>query len=149
MPQKSQSRRVLSPDGQTLVTIHDGYMGNFGIKHQRSLFLSLNGLELRGEDALSAPGRPSGAAPVPVVARFHVHPSVKASLSEDGRSVALTAPSGQVWHFAATGGQMALSGSVYCGDGEVIQRSEQILISASLSGERQAPLQWTLKQASI
>jgi uncharacterized heparinase superfamily protein len=144
-PKAVRSKRGADSFGQTVLMSHDGYVPLFGIVHQRSLALSDDGLELRGEDSLSAPARPQGSAPVPAAARFHLHPSVKASLAADGHSVWL-GTSGGAWRFWAEGGTLALSESVYCGDGEDIRRTEQIIVSAKVEGGKTARLQWRLKR---
>jgi uncharacterized heparinase superfamily protein len=143
-PKSVQSRRVHDPAGQTLVMAHDGYAAAYGVKHQRSLFLSADGATVKGEDRLSALQRPQGAAPVPFTVRFHLHPSVKASLSADAMSVVMQTGSGEFWRLRAGGPHLALTESVYCGDGEEVRRTVQIVACAMVhSGGTQA-FQWEL-----
>lgn len=144
-PKVVKSRRAVDSYGQTILMSHDGYMPVFGIVHQRSLTLATDGAELKGEDSLSAPARPQGSAPVPAAARFHLHPSVKPSLSADGHSVWLGTGNG-AWRFRAEGGTLALSDSVYCGDGDDVRRTSQIILSAKVEGGKTARLQWGLKR---
>lgn len=145
-PRQVRSKRGADAQGQSVLISHDGYMSNFGCMHQRSLSLRNDGSELRGEDALSAPSRPRGSAPVPAMARFHLHPSVKASLSEDGVSVALAAPNGS-WRFDCGGAALTLAESLYCGDGDAVRASTQIVIAAKVLGGETVRLQWTLAKA--
>jgi uncharacterized heparinase superfamily protein len=144
-PKTVKSRRGADDFGQTVLMSHDGYMPLFGVTHQRSLALSADGLELKGEDSLSAPARPAGSAPVPAAARFHLHPAVKPSLSADGKSVWL-GTGGGAWRFSAEGGTLALSESIYCGDGEETRRSSQIIVSAKVEGGKTTRVQWSLKR---
>lgn len=144
-PKTVRSKRGADSFGQTVLMSHDGYMPLFGIVHQRSLALSADGFELKGEDSLSAPARPQGSAPVPAAARFHLHPSVTASLAADGQSVWLGTGNG-TWRFRAEGGTIALSESVYCGDGEDIKRCEQIILSARVEGGKTVRLQWSFRK---
>lgn len=144
-PKTVKSRRGADTYGQTVLMSHDGYVPVFGIVHQRSLALAADGLELKGEDSLSAPARPQGSAPVPAAARFHLHPSVKPSLSADGHSVWLGTGDG-AWRFRAEGGTLALAESVYCGDGDEVRRTAQIILSSKVEGGKATRLQWSLKR---
>jgi uncharacterized heparinase superfamily protein len=145
-PRHVENSRQERDEGQGVAMSHDGYMRNYGVRHQRSLFLSPDGLDLRGEDVLSAPGRPRGSASVPIAARFHLHPSVKASLASDRTSVMLQLPDGEGWRFRAQVGELSLAESIYCGDGSEVRRSEQILIEAKAGWDEPASLKWALKR---
>jgi uncharacterized heparinase superfamily protein len=144
-PRSVRSKRASDDYGQTILASHDGYMPIFGIVHQRSLTLSADGLALKGEDSLSAPARPQGSAPVPAAARFHLHPSVKPSLSADGHSVWL-GTGGGAWRFRAEGGTLALSESVYCGEGDEVRRTSQIIVSTKVEGGKTTRVQWGLRR---
>src|SRR5439155_11568159 len=68
---------------------HDGYADRFGVIHQRVLRLSTDGEQLDGEDLfIPAHGEelPAGR-PDQFAARFHLHPSIKASRLSAGRGV--------------------------------------------------------------
>ncbi|MCW4117079.1 heparinase II/III family protein [Aurantimonas sp. MSK8Z-1] len=101
-PDKVSVAREDGDDGQGFTAGHDGYLAPFGLKHERSIFLSRDGRLVQGVDRLlGAHGRaarpPQGHA-VEAVARFHLHPSVH--VSRVGRAVRL-ATREQVWHFTA------------------------------------------------
>ena len=88
-------------DGQQWISAtHDGYRDRFGLIYTRELFLAADGDDLRGEDRLT--GRPGAAFAV----RFHLHPSVQASLVEDETAALLRLPSGPVWRLRAAGAEM-------------------------------------------
>jgi uncharacterized heparinase superfamily protein len=144
-PKAVRSKRAADADGMSLLISHDGYANIFGVMHQRSLTLSHDGLVLRGEDTLSAPARPKGSALIGAAARFHLHPLVKAQLAADGRSVWLGIAGG-TWRFTAESGSLALSESVYCGDGDDVRRTEQIILPAKIAGGEITRLQWSLKR---
>jgi uncharacterized heparinase superfamily protein len=144
-PKTVKSRRATDSTGSSLLISHDGYAHIFGVVHQRSLTLSHDGLTLRGEDTLTAPARPKGSALIGAAARFHLHPSVKAQLAADGRSVWLGIAGG-AWRFTAESGSLALSESVYCGDGEDVRRTDQIILPAKVAGGEITRLQWTLRR---
>ena len=71
--------------GTWLEMSHDGYRHETGLAHKRRFFMSIDGDDIRGEDSLLVP---LGAAPVsrdeiPFDIRFHLHPTVRVSISQD------------------------------------------------------------------
>ncbi|MEM1103113.1 MAG: heparinase II/III family protein, partial [Pseudomonadota bacterium] len=95
---------------------------------RRRVFLSALGDDLRGEDSMNAPLDAFDAANPDFIVRFHLHPSVKASLARDKKSVLLIAPSGEGWRFRSDGVNLAVEKSVYLGDGERPRPCEQIVL---------------------
>ena len=115
-------------DGEVwLETEHDGYCGIFGLLHQRKLHLNSSGTYFRGEDSLI------GQFGHKFTVRFHLHPSVRSSLIQNGTSVLLRLPSGEGWRFRAVNGVLGLQESVYLGAGDRIKRSQQIVVSSATS----------------
>ncbi len=111
-----------------LNTSHDGYGSLFAVAHQRRLYVDANGEDIRGEDSILQEG--DGAKPPRGYAlRFHLHPSVQASLVQNGSAVLLRPPSGIGWQLMAEGGTVSLAESVYLGSNDEIRRSEQIVVS--------------------
>jgi len=118
---------------------HDGYARPFSMLHQRRLFVDGDGGDVRGEDNLTGKGARK------FTARFHLHPTVSASMSQDGRSVLLRLPSGMGWRFRASGGVVGLQDSVYLGDRDAVKRSRQIVVSsATQNGEGQ--IKWAFSR---
>ena len=93
-----------------------------------------------------------GAAPSLVndlVLRFHLHPSVKASLARDGRSVLLAASNGEGWRFRSNSKAVALEKSVYCGEGGAPQTTEQIVVQPTdleLTQDGDILLKWAFRR---
>ncbi len=111
---------------------HDGYQRQDGLIHRRRLYLSASGGDLRGEDSLTGKGNRK------YVARFHLHPSVRASMVQQGSAVLLRLASGEGWRFRASGGAITLQESVYLGTRDSVKRCEQIVVSsATQNGEGQ------------
>ncbi|MCZ6453204.1 MAG: heparinase II/III family protein [Alphaproteobacteria bacterium] len=107
---------------------HDGYGPLFGVTHQRRLYIDASGEDIRGEDSMVLEG--DGKRPPRGFAlRFHLHPSVQASLVQNGSAVLLRPPSGVGWRLVAEGGTVSLAESVYLGGNDEIRRSEQIVVS--------------------
>ncbi len=126
-----------------LDTAHDGYVRGFGVVHRRRLFLSADGGDLRGEDCLEPFGHrvPRGAFAV----RFHLHPSVRASLAQGGGSVLLRPPKGEGWSLHAAGALVSLEPSIYLGQTEDIRRCQQIVLSGAL-GPDGIQIKWALRR---
>ena len=102
-----------------------GYGGQKKITHDRRIYLSANGGDIRGEDTIT------GDNSQKFVARFHLHPSVQSSLVRQASSVLLRTPSGSGWRFRASGGVISLQESVYLGLPGQVKRAEQIVISSA------------------
>jgi uncharacterized heparinase superfamily protein len=120
------ARERAEHEGQQWVSAtHDGYRERFGLIYARQLFLAADGEDLRGEDQLT--GLPGAAFAV----RFHLHPSVQASLANDGNAALLRPPSGIVWRLRAAGAEMSLGESIYLGSGEA-RKTQQVVLSGTV-----------------
>ncbi|MBT5050951.1 MAG: hypothetical protein HOM58_20795 [Rhodospirillaceae bacterium] len=120
---------------------HDGYQRTFGLVHERRLYLSANGGDVRGEDTLTGEGNHK------FVVRFHLHPTVRASMVQEGNAVLLRPPTGTGWRFRASGGVVSVQESVYLGQGYDVKRTEQIAVS-SATQNGQGQVKWALTQLS-
>ncbi|MBU6508293.1 MAG: heparinase II/III family protein [Alphaproteobacteria bacterium] len=122
---------------------HTGYVPNFGLRHERELYLAADGDDLRGEDRLvvvgNGPPRGHGFA-----IRFHLHPDVQASTTQDGNAVLLKSPSGVFWRLKAAGAVMNLAESVYLGDG-AMRKTQQVVLDGH-AGSTGAAVKWALKR---
>jgi len=128
-------------EGQQWVSArHDGYRERFGLTYARQLFLAADGEDLRGEERLT--GRPGAAFAV----RFHLHPSVQASLAQDGVAVLFRLPSGMCWRLRAAGAEISLGESVYLGSGEA-RKTQQVVLSGTVGAEG-AAVRWALRRES-
>ncbi len=126
---KVNVERAESEAGQTLMVSHDGYVRSFGLVHHRRLTLSAAGDALAGEDRLE---RPRGKGQdVPYVLRFHLHPSVRVSLSEDQRTAYLVLTGRTAWEFQAPGLPLALEESVFFASAEGARRTSQLVVKAT------------------
>ena len=125
---------------------HDGYGENYGLLHQRRLYMAEGGEDLRGEDSLKAarPGKGPKKA-VPFCVRFHLHPGLRASLLSERGAVLLRTASRQGWRFRCAGGEIALEESVYLGRRGEVRRSEQIVIHGLADGD-ETVVKWALNR---
>lgn len=110
-----------------LVASHDGYLRQFGLVHERSWTLRMDGEQLEGEDRFSLSGT-SGA--VPVTLRFHLHPAVRASVVQEGAGALLMTASGEAWVFEASGQQLRVEDSIFFAGSDTLRRTAQLVIEA-------------------
>jgi len=121
---------------QWLDMSHDGYRSLFGIIHRRRLWLSADGGDLRGEDMFGGPdGRPVTVPDRRFIIRFHLHPSVKATLAQSGQAVLMRLPSGRGWRLRASGAGVGLAESIYLGEDGRHRRTEQIVLVGQVPAE--------------
>lgn len=122
---------------------HLGYVPAFGLRHERELYLAADGDDLRGEDRLVVVGHgpPRGRG---FAIRFHLHPDVQASTTQDGNAVLLKTPSGVFWRLKAVGAVMNLAESVYLGDG-IVRKTQQVVLDGH-AGSTGAAVKWALKR---
>ena len=105
---------------------HDAYR-HAGILYRRLLRLNATGDELNGREELS------GAAGRRFDIRWHLHPSVQASLGHGGQTALIRTASGLGWRFRVDGASLALETGVYCGSGSP-RRSLQLRASGTTRG---------------
>lgn len=142
-PRSVECRRRESEDGVFLEMSHDGYVPRFQLKHERRLYVSHDGTDIRGEDRLvPAAGQASSRS---YAARFHLHPSVR--VMKAGKGVVLTLPGGATWRFSSDG-DLSIADSVYLGHANQIRKTHQIVVSADTAAEAGC-VKWALKRATV
>jgi uncharacterized heparinase superfamily protein len=137
-PRHVACKRAEEAGAQWLEASHDGYEPVFGLVHQRQLFLAADGDDLRGEDRLAGPAGQGFAI------RFHLHPAVQASLSQDGGTALLRLASGVGWRLRAQGAVMNLAESIYLGGVEP-RKSQQVVLDGHV-GTAGAVVRWGLRR---
>ena len=156
MPRPYQVVEQSRQDGEGfcfMQATHDGFVSHYGVLHKRSLYMAEDGHDLRGEDALIAES--PGAGPVQpkiVHVRFHIHPKVLVSLTEDGQSALLRLPGGVGWRFQQVGGyRLRLEDSIYAGDlGEVPRKSQQLVIESAIARDQgDMSVKWALRREGV
>lgn len=143
-PMAVESRRLETPHGWSVDTLHDAYVAPFGLKHERKITLSPQGLMVTGRDRLiPVDGRRAKSCSFAV--RFHIHPDVRVSRLEGG-GILLKLPGGEGWRFRGGGGALEVEESVYLG-GPTVRRTEQIVLSGSLK-DAPAEIAWVFEQVA-
>ena len=136
--------RAEDQGAQWLDMSHDGYRSLFGVIHRRRLWLSPDGGDLRGEDLFTGhEGRPVTVPDRRFIVRFHLHPSVKATLAQSGQAVLMRLPSGRGWRLRASGAGIGLAESIYLGEEGRQRRTEQIVLVGQIPIEG-AAIKWAL-----
>ncbi|RZJ32276.1 MAG: heparinase [Brevundimonas sp.] len=139
-------------DGEGAVWLeieHDGWVHDFGLLHQRRLYLDQRLDELRAEERLHpAPGRKDvvRAIAAPYAVRFQLEPGVQASLARDRRSILLRGHSGRGWWFRTDGPDVAIEPSVHVDEG-LTRRALQIVVRGSARTDSETKIRWKLSPA--
>ncbi len=132
-----ETQRQEANGAHWLETSHDGWLKPFGAIHRRRLYVAESGEDVRGEDVVEAP------TPQPYTLRFHLHPTVQASLQQDKETVLLRLPSGGGWRLRADGARMSLDESIYLGDTQP-RRAEQVVLTGQADGPQQ--VKWAISK---
>ncbi len=139
-------------DGEGAVWLeieHDGWVHEFGLLHQRRLYLDQRLDELRAEERLHpAPAQKEvvRAIAAPYAVRFQLEPGVQASLARDRRSILLRGHSGRGWWFRTDGPDVAIEPSVHVDEG-LTRRSLQIVVRGSARTDSETKIRWKLSPA--
>ena len=141
-----------SEEGQWIEAGHDGYARRFGMLVNRRLFLSPDGQDLRGEDAIDpAPRsvlkrRPDRDFDV----RFHLGPGVSATPTADGAGALLKLPGGRVWamkaRVAGGGGRVGIEASLWIDPDGAMIKTQQLVINGRTE-KAAARIAWSFKRA--
>jgi uncharacterized heparinase superfamily protein len=140
-PSGIETRRVETPNGWCVEASHDGYLEALGIRHERQITVSRQGLAVTGVDRLLSKATRSHA-PLSFTIRFHIHPDVRVSTSQGG-GILLKLPNGEGWRFR-TGAQLSVDESVYLG-GDTLRRTEQLVLTGTVR-DQPAEAAWIFEQ---
>ena len=134
VPVTVDAQRQEANGAHWLEASHDGYRHLHGAMHHRRLYVAESGEDIRGEDSVEGP------EPQPYTVRFHLHPTVVASMQQDGKSVVLRLPAGSVWSLRAKGAEMSLEESIYLGAGEP-RPTQQVVLTGTVEVQK---AEWAL-----
>ena len=142
--------------GVWILATHDGYVATYGLTHDRRLFLSPDGKDIRGEDTLylrksgdrrrynAGRGRRDG---IPYTVHFHVHPDIKASLDMSGHAVSLRLASDEVWVFRQSGGRIHLEETVFLDQKRLHPRPTRQIIVEGHTADGRGQITWAMTRA--
>ena len=121
-------------------TTHNGYAGILGTTHSRVIKLSKHSEQLDGIDQLF------GRAGQRFDIRFHLHPTVSASIMQNGNSAILKLPKGGGWQFNSVGADLSLEDSIFL-DGGTSRRSKQLVLSGETAAT-ETEVSWSIHALS-
>ncbi len=135
-----------SADGATWLSArHDGYASLLGFYHNRRVFLSESGLDIRGEDSLLPVDPAQPVTPRRFELRFHLYPGSKVSLLANQSAALLQMPSGAGWRFRSSGAAIRLEDSIYMGKRGDARRTQQIVLVGD-TGAGEKTIKWALQK---
>lgn len=143
---KIKCKRTESREHCLLEAEHNAYVSINGISHKRRIYLGDQGLDLRGEDTLTAEVIPTHAMPVAI--RFHLHPRVLATVIKDGEEAVLRLPSGAGWKFYSPSGTLSIENSIYLGRGARPVKTRQLVITSRIISEV-TQLKWACQKEML
>ncbi len=115
----------------TLIEIeHDGYKNNFGVTHRRTLFVSQNGDDFRGEDQIKT-YNDIGIIPSFCYIRFHLSPLIETFKLQSGK-ILLKHKDGYMINFISTEKNISIEKTMIFENG-IRQKSSQLVIKILLS----------------
>lgn len=140
--------RQESEEGAWVEASHDGYARKTGLFHVRRLYLSADGSDFRGEDALrpAKGGSKRKSAGHRFDLRFHLAPGIDIAPTADGQGALLQLPGGSVWQFRGRGGALAIDESVVIQPDGAMARTQQLVLSGE-TGPDGASIAWSLRRA--
>lgn len=144
-PKSVVARREATEAGQWLDLRHNGYEEAFGLIHRRRLFLSADGNELMGEETLAGRGGNTFAL------RFHVHPAVQVSVTQNGQAAFLKlsgSTTGGAWRLRVQGGDLSLADSIYLGHKGQVRRTQQLIVQGQIDGD-ETQVKWALQKEGV
>jgi uncharacterized heparinase superfamily protein len=151
-PANAQGALADQGDNLRIKGSHDGYMADFGVSHQRQFLISPNGLLISSEDKLTAPAglkSPDGAMIGGEYAiRFHLHPTVRASLSADGASVLLTLKNGETWRISSNAPETRIEESFFLADARGPQPTQQVVLGGMMGEAFEVRIVWNIERVT-
>jgi uncharacterized heparinase superfamily protein len=146
--------RVAEAERQTTAVIESRRdAAGIGLVLTRSLELSRGATRLSGEDAARPAAtrwRRAGASaakgpPANLVARFHLHPDIRAARALGGRAVALALADGARWLMQAEADMLSLEPSRYYDSSRARPRATMQIVAKRALGASPARITWSLE----
>ncbi len=127
-----------------LAASHNGYVGRYGLVHQRRLALNANGRRLLGIDTLSGQRSETRLRlDLPFAIHFHLHPDVVCQRAETPGLATLTLKGGETWTFSVEGAELTIEDSTYFADSAGPRRAMQLVARGATFGATE--VRWVLE----
>jgi uncharacterized heparinase superfamily protein len=92
-----------------------------------------------GEDQLVGKGGNSFAV------RFHLHPGVQVSITQNGQAALMKLAKGSFWRMRVQGGELALAESAAIGAGGKVRRTQQLVIMGAIDSDK-TEVKWLIQR---
>ena len=125
---KVTAERSLDKAQETIHVSHDGYSARFGMRHDRQVWMAIDGRRLDGRDELQAVGNGFRKGQDSFAIRFHLHPSVLVEPGETGDLIYLGLSNGEIWKFEAQELDPTIEDSVFLSNIHGIQPTKQLVL---------------------
>jgi uncharacterized heparinase superfamily protein len=149
-PLNAQAAFADQGDNLRIKGSHDGYMTDFGVSHARQFLVSPNGRLISSEDKLSAPGglkSPDGGLIAGEYAiRFHLHPSVRAEMAQDGASVVLKLKNSESWRISSNAPETRIEESFFLADARGPQPTSQVVLGGMMGEASEVRIVWNIER---
>ena len=129
-PTRVDLDRRAEGDTTVITARHNGYADRYNIVHERRLSLSDAGDRLEGVDSFLTPqgNQISRSGKDAFAIRFHLHPSVRTTRSEDGKKVMMELPDGERWEFETDTLELEIEESILFTANRGTHATDQIVI---------------------
>ncbi len=147
-PTKVVAERVDSDGRQRFIANHNGYLGRFGLFHEREIELSHDGSLVVGADRFYGIGRapPRDNGKDAIVVRFHLHPDAGLFQDSEDRFV-IGSTDADFWAFSCAEVQPELEESIFFAGVAGPRRNRQITLSFKASEIAEVNWSFTLIRA--
>ncbi len=115
---------------------HHGYRKKFGLIHVRRIHTFYDGMEISGNDSVITLENFDYNKKNVAVLRFHLHPSISASIIGNNKEVLLRINKSQGWLFKVNSSRTKVEESVYMGNRGIMKRSQQILVELDIVAQK-------------
>ncbi|HZJ12002.1 MAG TPA: heparinase II/III-family protein, partial [Methyloceanibacter sp.] len=151
-PLNAQAALADQGDNLRIKGSHDGYMDSFGVSHARQFLIAPSGLLISSEDKISAPkglkSPDGGLIGGEYAIRFHLHPSVRAEMASDGRSVMLALRNGETWKISSNAAETAIVESVFLADARGPQPTSQVVLGGMMGEANEVRVVWNIERTA-
>ncbi|MGB7334749.1 MAG: heparinase II/III family protein [Salaquimonas sp.] len=123
---------------------HNGYRKTFGAIHQRTLKMTDNGMRVEGQDSFTGIGGTQirSKREVEFAIRFHLHPSVSAGKTDDGRSILMMCGNGLIWKLTCIDCPPEIEESIFLSSTSGPKRTKQIVLTGN--AKELSEIRWLL-----
>ena len=77
--------------------------------------------------------------------RFHLHPEVQASITQNSQAALLKLPKGSFWRVRVQGGEIALAESAAIGAHGRVRRTQQLVVLGTIESDR-TEVKWLIQR---